>query len=414
MPKIARIAAGAPLILALVLTLWTVLTLGLVGALIGSFANVVIYRLPLGESVVWPGSHCPHCRRRLGALELVPVASWAFLGGRCRGCGRGISARYPLVETLMALGFAGLALRYPLETYGATVLPLLVLFALLVILCAIDLDTQTLPDALTLPALAVALFGAFVYAPESGLPSPQGAVFAAALGAGILVLLNRLGALVLRRGRDTKERLWPVGMDQVNLAALGGALGGWPMGLGAAALSLGLNLALRRPLRLSEGLVYGLWALALAVSSASPFVTPLAALSGSLLASGAVALAGALFWWLRDWAGERGVDETAAEGNLEGTAEIGAETDPDADDEPVAMGFGDVKLAAVLGALLGWPNLAVGLLSAFVFGAVGGVVAKALGGGRLVPFGPYLVLGALGALLYGDALLGWYLGLLGV
>jgi leader peptidase (prepilin peptidase) / N-methyltransferase len=78
------------------------------------------------------------------------------------------------------------------------------------------------------------------------------------------------------------------------------------------------------------------------------------------------------------------------------------------------MGFGDVKLAAVLGAVLGVQNLLVALLLAFILGALGGLVGRALGGGRVVPFGPYLVLGGLVALFYGTPLLGWYLGLLGV
>lgn len=282
--------------------LWT-LSAGLLGALIGSFANVVVYRLPRGASVVWPGSHCPHCGRALGALELVPVVSWALLSGRCRGCRGAVSARYPLVELLMALGFAGLAARYPPERYGLTALPLLALFALLVILSLIDLDTHTLPDALTLPALAVALVGSFAYAPGSGLPDPRGALLGSVLGAGGLALLNRLGALALRRGRDTRERLWPLGMDQVNVAALGGAVGGLAAGLAAAALSLALNLALRRTLRLSEGPLYALWAAALLASPLSPIISPLGAAVGTLGAAGAVAILGALYWWLHDWGG---------------------------------------------------------------------------------------------------------------
>ena len=195
------------------------LILALFGALIGSFANVVIYRLPRGESIVFPGSHCPNCGHELGALELIPVVSWAALGARCRRCKNSISARYPLVETLFALGFFTLVLRYPLESYGLSVFFLLALFALLVILAAIDIDTQLLPDALTFPALAVALVGTLFYSPESGLPNFLAALYGACLGAGMLALLNRVGALVLRRFRDTKERLWPIGMEQVNVAS---------------------------------------------------------------------------------------------------------------------------------------------------------------------------------------------------
>lgn len=368
------------------------LIFALFGALIGSFANVVIYRLPRGESVAFPRSHCPNCGHELGALELVPIISWLALRGRCRNCHAPISARYPLIEGLMALGFFALALKFPLERYGLTVLPLVALFALLLILSLIDIDTQLLPDVLTFPALAIALLGPLLYDPASGLPTLGAALYGACLGAGILVLLNRVGALLLRRFADTRERLWPIGMDQVGVAMLLGALG-WPAGVGAAVLSVLLNLIARRTLRLPEPLVYGLWFVAVVLLS-FVYPNPLSPLTGSLVAAGAVAVVGAFYWWLRD----RGQPEE----------EIGEE-----DDEPVAMGFGDVKLAAVLGAFLGWQLLLVGLLLAFVFGAVGGVVGKALGRGRVVPFGPYLVLGAFVALFVGTPLLSWYLGLLG-
>ena len=366
-------------------------TLALFGALIGSFANVVIYRLPRGESIVFPGSHCPNCGHELGALELVPVLSWAALGARCRVCNNRISARYPFVETLFALGFFILGLRYPPESYGPSVFPLLTLFALLVILAAIDLDTQLLPDVLTFPALAAALVGTLFYAPDSGLPNLLGALYGACLGAGLLALLNRVGALVLRRFSDTQERLWPLGMDQVNVAALSGVFG-WPFGFLGAAGSLALNFVTRRTLRLPEPLIYGLWLVALVVMTVL-LPSPLTAVSGSLVAAGGAALVGALYWWLHDLKPEEAPAETEA-------------------DEPVAMGFGDVKLAGVLGAMLGAQNLLVALLLAFVFGAVGGLLGKALGRGRVVPFGPYLVLGALAALFYGTPLVTWYSGLL--
>ena len=372
------------------------LLFALFGALIGSFANVVIYRLPRGESVVFPGSHCPHCGHELGALELVPVVSWAVLGARCRSCKTGISARYPLVETLVALGFFVLALRYPPETVGFTVFPLLALFVLLFILSAIDIDTQLLPDVLSFPALGVALVGTLFYAPESGLPTLTGALYGACLGAGVLALLNRVGALLLRRFADTQERLWPVGMDQVNVAALFGTFG-WPFGFLGAAASLLLNVVTRRTLRVPEPLLYGLWLVAvIALTVLLP--NPLTAVSGSLLAAGGAALVGALYWWLYELKNSEERDNEPAE----------------EDDEPVAMGFGDVKLAGVLGAMLGAQNLLVALLLAFVFGAVGGVIGKALGKGRVVPFGPYLVLGALAALFYGAPLVSCYLGALGV
>lgn len=371
---------------------------GLLGALIGSFANVVIYRLPLGKSVVHPGSACPACGHAIRPWENVPVLSWLALRGRCSSCHAPISPRYPLVELVTALGFTAIAYRWPLERYGLTALPLAAVFAVLVMLSLIDVDHYLLPDSLTLSALGVALLGPLVYPPESGLPSLPQALLGAAVGAGVLALVNRLGSLVLRRFRDTRERLWPVGMDQVNLAALGGALLGWPGGLALAALSVLVNLALGRALRLPEGPLYALWALALAGSSLNPLVGVLGSVAGSFIAAGAVAVLGAVFWWFRDLL----LDEATP---VPPAAE---------DDEPVAMGFGDVKLAAVLGAVLGWQNLLVALFLAFLLGAVFGLVGRALGGSRVVPFGPYLALGGVLALFVAPGILAWYLGMLGV
>ena len=371
--------------------------IGIVGALIGSFANVVIHRLPKKESVVFPGSRCPGCGHKIRPWENVPILSWLLLKGRCSGCRHPISARYPLVEMLTALGFTLLAWRWPLELYGFTVVPLLVVFAMLVMLALIDVDHFILPDSLTLPAVGVALLGAFVYTTGSGLPTPGEALTGAAVGAGILALINRIGSLVLRRFKDTSERLWPIGMDQVNLAALGGALGDWQLGVGAAFVSVIVNLMARRPLRLPEALVFALWAAALASSGFNPWVTTTESVAGTFIAAGALAVQGALFWWLRDLFSDTSEESLQEE-----------------DDEPIAMGFGDVKLAAVLGAVLGWQNLLVGLFLAFIIGAVGGMIGRLAGGGRVVPFGPSLILGGLLALFLGSEMIAWYLGMLGL
>ena len=377
----------------------SVVFIGIIGALIGSFANVVIYRLPAGKSIIFPGSACPKCGHKIKPWENVPVLSWLALRGRCSSCQTPISFRYPLIEALTAAGFVLLALRWPVEVYGLTVLPLLAVYAMLVMMTLIDFDHFILPDSLTLPGVAVALLGTFLYVSYSGLPTLTEALIGAGIGAGIIALINRVGSLLLRRFQDTAERLWPIGMDQVNLAALGGALGGWWVGLAAAALSLGINLVTRRPLRLPEAPLYGLWMLALALSPYNPWIGVVTSLAGTFIAAGVVAVLGATFWWFRDivTAGPDS-DNTLSE----------------EDDEPVAMGFGDVKLAAVLGAVLGWQNLLVALLLAFVIGAVGGVLGRVAGGGRVIPFGPPLALGGLLALFAGPAIIAWYLGLLGV
>ena len=373
--------------------------IGIIGALIGSFANVVIYRLPAGKSIVFPGSSCPKCGYKIKPWENIPVLSWLALRGRCSSCQTPISFRYPLIEALTAAGFVLLALRWPVEVYGLTVLPLLAVYAMLVMMTLIDFDHFILPDSLTLPGVAVALLGTFLYVSYSGLPTLTEALVGAGIGAGIIALINRVGSLLLRRFQDTSERLWPVGMDQVNLAALGGALGGWWVGLAVAALSLVVNLIFRRPLRLPEAPLYGLWLLALVLSPYNPFVDVVSSLAGTFIAAGAVAVLGATFWWFHDiFTPKSDSDNTLSE----------------EDDEPIAMGFGDVKLAAVLGAILGWQNLLVALLLAFVIGAVGGVIGRVAGGGRVIPFGPPLALGGLLALFAGPAIIAWYLGMLGV
>lgn len=124
----------------------------LLGLLVGSFLNVVIWRVPRGESVVRPPSACPGCARAISARDNIPVVSWVLLRGRCRGCKEPISVRYPLVEVGTAAAFAGVALRF-----GVTwSLPaFLYLAAICVALVLIDIDVHRLPDAIVLPAYVV-------------------------------------------------------------------------------------------------------------------------------------------------------------------------------------------------------------------------------------------------------------------
>lgn len=371
----------------------------LLGAVTGSFSNVVIWRLPRGESVAWPGSHCPRCNRQLRPAELIPIVSWLVQRGRCRGCGERISVRYPLVELLVAAGWFLIALRWPPLLHGFTFLPVAVLFTVLVILAFIDIDTMTLPDVLTLPAFVLALAATFVYGPDSALPGFREALLGGLIGAGALTLVNRVGGLLLRRFRDTKERLWPIGFDQVNLAALVGLFFGWQAGLLAALASLALNLVSGRVLRLPEPLAYGLWLAGFLIAVPYlPFPDFPAALEGTFAAAGGAALAGAFWWWFH---------------SLHKPADRDDEPDPAAD-EPVAMGFGDAKLAAVIGALLGWQGFIVALVAAVFLGAIGGIITRAAGGGRQIPFGPYLVAGAVAALFFGKSLVAWYLTSLGL
>jgi leader peptidase (prepilin peptidase)/N-methyltransferase len=150
---------------------------GIFGLVIGSFLNVVIWRVPRGESIVTPPSHCPGCDTPIAPRDNIPVLSWALLRGRCRHCGTSISARYPLVELLTAALFAAVGARFA----DSWVLPsYLVLTAGLVALSAIDLDHHLLPVRVLYP---VGLIGGVLLVIGSGLEDEWGAMGRAVLGA---------------------------------------------------------------------------------------------------------------------------------------------------------------------------------------------------------------------------------------
>lgn len=133
---------------------WLIVVCGLFGLLIGSFLNVVVWRVPRGESVVSPPSHCPTCDTPISPRDNVPVLSWLLLRGRCRHCQNPISVRYPLVEALTGALWAGLA-----AWFGPVAqLPAYLVFAAVgVALALIDLDVRRLPDVLTLPSYPVGI-----------------------------------------------------------------------------------------------------------------------------------------------------------------------------------------------------------------------------------------------------------------
>ncbi len=119
---------------------------GAFGAIVGSFLNVCIHRLPLGGSIVWPSSACPHCKRELPWYENIPVASWLVLRARCRTCKNPISIRYPFVEALTCAMFVGAWWYYG---PGPLLASRLVLGCLLIVLFAIDLEHHLLPNVIT-------------------------------------------------------------------------------------------------------------------------------------------------------------------------------------------------------------------------------------------------------------------------
>lgn len=137
----------------------TYVAVAVTGLLFGSFANVLIDRIPAGESIVTPPSRCPRCRHRLGILDLVPVLSWLFLRGKCRYCRGRISLRYPLVELLTAALFTGVFLCWGVS---ASTLAGCILVIILVSAAFIDLDEGIIPDVITIPGAILGLAVSFL------------------------------------------------------------------------------------------------------------------------------------------------------------------------------------------------------------------------------------------------------------
>ena len=181
------------------------------GLAIGSFLNVCIHRLPRGESVVSPGSHCPACGSAIRWFDNLPVLSYLILGGKCRACGARFSARYLIVELVTAAVFAVSAAVFE---PGLLLAVRLVFAAMLVALFFIDLEHQLLPDAITLPGVVIGV-AASTWAGPGLLSSVAGA----ALGAAIL--------LAIRWGWKRITGVDGMGLGDVKMLAMVGAFLGW-------------------------------------------------------------------------------------------------------------------------------------------------------------------------------------------
>ncbi|MFP3466304.1 prepilin peptidase [Leifsonia sp. SIMBA_070] len=251
--------------------LWLVVALGAaMGLAIGSFLNVVVYRLPVGGSLVTPPSACPDCGSAIRAYDNIPVLSWMLLAGRCRDCRQPISVRYPMVEALTGLLFVVVALVFgpPILSAGSvpgTISAILLLVAFLylaaisVTLALIDLDTRTLPNAIVLPSYVV---GAVLLGTALGLRVDVPHLISAAAGAFILFAFYLVLAVVRPDG---------MGFGDVKLAGvLGLYLGalGWPqLAVGGFAAFLlggvaGIVLIIARKATRRSGIPFGPWMLA--------------------------------------------------------------------------------------------------------------------------------------------------------
>jgi leader peptidase (prepilin peptidase)/N-methyltransferase len=183
------------------------------GAVIGSFLNVCIHRLPRGQSIVWPASACPSCQRQLPWFENIPLLSYIAIRARCRGCGAPISVRYPIVEGLTALMFA---FAWWFFGPGLLCISRIIFGCALIVLFAVDLEHHVLPNVITVPGIAVGL--GFSFFTQPGWASSLGGIL---LGAGVLWGIAE--AYYLLRHEEG------LGMGDVKMLAMVGAFVGWKL-----------------------------------------------------------------------------------------------------------------------------------------------------------------------------------------
>ncbi len=192
-----------------------------VGAIVGSFLNVVIYRVPRGESIVFPASRCPHCSTPIRPYDNVPIFAWLWLGGKCRSCRGSISLQYPLVELANALFYVAILQR---TGVSLSFLAVAALVSMTIALIYIDLEWQILPDVIDLPGVAIGLaigalhLGAMVpdlLLSKTLLDSLAGAV----AGGGVLLAIGLSYKLI--------RKVEGMGLGDVKMMAMLGAALGW-------------------------------------------------------------------------------------------------------------------------------------------------------------------------------------------
>jgi leader peptidase (prepilin peptidase)/N-methyltransferase len=190
----------------------TLLLAFIFGTMVGSFLNVCVYRIPEGQSIVLPASHCRTCKKPIAMYDNIPLVSFLLLKGKCRHCGAALSIQYPLVELVTGLLAAACLLKWG-AGYAAAIW--FVFCAALIVITFIDLAHKIIPDVISLPGIAGGLLLSLLPG-QPGLPS---ALIGAALGGGSLLLI-RLVYYALTRQEG-------MGLGDVKLLAMMGAFLGW-------------------------------------------------------------------------------------------------------------------------------------------------------------------------------------------
>lgn len=361
-----------------------------IGAGIGSFLNVVIYRLPLGISVNNPKrSFCPSCKYQIPMWQNIPLLSWLLLRGKCANCSGKISIRYFMVELLTGVMFYLVFLKisgeYPnpwpyISTWGPQVLCLWVFMSLLISGTFIDIDHFILPHTITIGGAVVGVLASWwVPALVDQLTHTRGLLISlasAALGLGGLWLVVELGKLAFGRKKFVfdKEESWVVSQPDDNeppVVVFGEHNYGWA--------DLFMRATDRMVVSCSE----------LQVNERS-FGTVTAELWMEKLK-------------VRDGAS---LEEFSLEGVTTLKAKVTQVVIP-----REAMGFGDVLFLMMIGAFTGWQAVLFTILAASVLGTVFAVIHRVTGKaewGAKIPFGPYLAMGAAIWVFYGPQFVEWY------
>jgi leader peptidase (prepilin peptidase)/N-methyltransferase len=360
------------------------------GACVGSFLNVVIYRVPNNISVSKPArSFCPTCQRQIPWYENLPLVSWVLLRGKCSGCGSKIAFRYILVELLTALLFLTTWLFF-METRGlGVVLAYWVLLSLFVAATFIDFEHYIIPDSVTLGGAVAGLAFAAVF-PEllnEGGNHWRGLMMSlagAAAGVAALWIVVELGKLAFGRIKfeadEGKVMNWTITQDEEQ----------------------GEEEAIFKLHGEDGDSEEHPWSEIFFREKRDKMILqcPEVTIQGEMFKDTELVIYfNRVIRGDREWPIE---DLERLDGTLTSVV-IPRE----------AMGMGDVKFMACVGAFLGWPGVLFTIFAGSVSGAIIGLTAKIVGRqewGQRLPFGPYLVFGAVLWMFYGPQLVDWYLG----
>ncbi len=219
-----------------------VLVFAIAGLLLGSFFNVLIWRLPRSESIVFPSSHCPNCNRKIRPWENIPVVSYVFLRGKCSGCKTNISLVYPIVEIITAL--LTVLLWYVVIPHnnitwinGITISLQSLFLILMIPVAVIDFKHQIIPDSISISLLVISFLISFV----PGSTTPLQSLLGILSGGGVLWVIGKIGSIILKKGDamgggDIKlmaavGALWgpEIALMSIVFGALLGSLAGIPM-----------------------------------------------------------------------------------------------------------------------------------------------------------------------------------------